>query len=104
MFHCNIERSTCTKGNSKTDKTSLAVRTATSLRRSVSHVVRLWSVRKHNMFGVCYHSSGRRRGRGGGTSGEFPKKVAQQVKSHSQATMKQFMFLQQLLINRVQTM
>ena len=64
---------------------SRVVRRGTSPRRSVSHVVRLWSVRKHIMFDVRHHSSGRGRGRGGGTSGEFPKKTAQQVKPHNQA-------------------
>ena len=59
MFHCNIKKSTCTKGNSKTDKMSLVVRRATSQRRSVSHMVQLWSVRKHIMFDVCHHSSGK---------------------------------------------
>jgi len=55
------------------------------------------------MCEVCRHSSGRGRGRGGGISGEFSPKVAQQVNSHNQAAAKQFMVLQILTIKRVQT-
>jgi len=80
---------------------SLVVRRATSPRRSVSHVVRLWSVRKHIMFDVCHRSSGRGWRRGVGTSGEFPQKVAQQVNSHNQAAMNQFLVLQIPMINCV---
>ena len=43
-------------------------------------------------------------GREGGTTGEFPEKVAQQVNSHNQATTKQLQVLKILMINRVPTM
>ena len=74
---------------------SLAVRRATIPQRSVSQFKNVSCV----MF-VTIHLVGRM-GTGGGTSGEFSPKVAQQVNSHNQAAAKQYTGLQILTINRV---